>query len=84
MVWIKLFSDLVIILITFDIRMADNNNLKQFRCMDTKCNKVLFEAELINGTVKKNCKCGKVNIFTSSEKHKSGQSFQDSVAEQKK
>jgi phage FluMu protein Com len=37
-----------------------------YRCI--ACNKVLFEAELIEGTIKKICKCGCVNTVKSEHK----------------
>jgi phage FluMu protein Com len=33
-----------------------------FRC--SACNKVLYEAEIIKGTIKKKCKCGCMNVHT--------------------
>lgn len=41
------------------------------------CGKVLFEAELNDGTIKKLCKCGTMNIITTQKP--ANQSFQEKL-----
>jgi phage FluMu protein Com len=49
------------------------------RC--TACNKILYEAEIIEGTIRKKCKCGVWNIQTIKP---ASQTFQDRVILAKK
>ena len=49
------------------------------RCVS--CGKVLFEIDLKEGTIKKLCKCGTMNIITT---EKAAQSFQEKLTLVKK
>jgi hypothetical protein len=42
--------------------------LEVYRCTNPKCKAILFEAENLQGIVRKVCKCGKVNLIMGRKK----------------